>query len=203
MGGAVLGCVVRGFYLLGVHDMVTATLDAATINGAVAVVSFGLARCTSYVEAARPDPSSSAAGGKTRTWPIYVTIALSGACALGAEVVWTRLLGLLLGATVYTFSIILAVFLVGLGIGSGAAGLLLRGAIRPRLALGISQLLLVAAIAWTAIMLAHSLPYWPINPLLSRSSWLTFQVDLVRSIWTILPATLLWGASFPFALAAV
>jgi len=33
--------------------------------------------------------------------------------ALGAEVVGTRLLSLLLGGTVYTFSIILAVFLVG------------------------------------------------------------------------------------------
>ena len=38
--------------------------------------------------------------------------------ALGAEVVWTRLLSLLLGGTVYTFSLILAVFLIGLGIGS-------------------------------------------------------------------------------------
>jgi spermidine synthase len=199
IAGAVFGCLVTGFYLLRVHDMATATLVAAAINGVVAVVSFGLARRTPYVEAAQPNPASSPAG----TWPIYVTIALSGACALGAEVVWTRLLGLLLGATVYTFSIILAVFLVGLGIGSGAAGLLLRGAIRPRLALGVSQLLLVAAIAWTAIMLAHSIPYWPVNPLLSHSPWLTFQVDLVRSIWTILPATLLWGASFPFALAAV
>ena len=53
-----------------------------------------------------------------------MTIALSGATALGAEVVWTRLLGLLLGATVYTFSIILAVFLVGIGIGSAAASAL-------------------------------------------------------------------------------
>ena len=34
-----------------------------------------------------------------------------------AEVVWTRTLALMLGATVYTFSIILAVFLVGSGIG--------------------------------------------------------------------------------------
>jgi spermidine synthase len=51
---------------------------------------------------------------------VYVTIALSGACALGAEVIWTRLLGLMLGATVYTFSIILAVFLIGLWGGSAA-----------------------------------------------------------------------------------
>ena len=58
---------------------------------------------------------------------VYVTIALSGLTALGAEVVWTRLLSLMLGATVYTFSLILAVFLVGLGIGSSAGSFMARG----------------------------------------------------------------------------
>ena len=52
-------------------------------------------------------------------------------------------------------------------------------------------------------MLAKSLPYWPINPKLSTSPWFTFQIDLVRAIWAIFPATVLWGASFPLALAAV
>ena len=51
--------------------------------------------------------------------------------ALGAEVVWTRLLSLMLGASVYTFSIILAVFLIGLGFGSSAGAFLARGT-RPR-----------------------------------------------------------------------
>ena len=41
------------------------------------------------------------------------------------------------------------------------------------------------------------------NPLLSTSPVFTFQVDLARTLWTVLPATLLWGASFPLALAAV
>ena len=75
---------------------------------------------------------------------MYLAIALSGAGALGAEVVWTRLLGLMLGATVYTFAIILAVFLVGLGIGSAVGAALLRN-VRPRSALGACQLLLVLA----------------------------------------------------------
>jgi spermidine synthase len=136
-------------------------------------------------------------------WPIYVTIAISGATALGAEVVWTRLLGLLLGATVYTFSIILAVFLVGIAIGSAAASVLLRGAMRPRVAIGVCQLLLAGGIAWTAFMLSDSLPYWPVNPLLSIHPAYTFQIDLARTLWTVLPATLLWGASFPLALASV
>jgi spermidine synthase len=201
--GAVFGCLLAGFYLLRVHDMATATLVAAAINGAVALVSFGMASRTPHQAGAEEPAATPAAGAAPRSGAIYVTIALSGACALGAEVVWTRLLGLLLGATVYTFSIILAVFLAGLGIGSGVAAALLRGISRPRMALGCCQLLLAGAVAWTAYMLANSLPYWPINPVLSTSPWFTFQIDLARSIWAILPAALLWGASFPLALAAV
>jgi spermidine synthase len=124
-------------------------------------------------------------------------------CALGAEVIWTRLLSLMFGATVYTFSIILAVFLMGLGIGSGAGSALARVSPRPRVALGWCQLALTAAIAWTALMIARSLPYWPVNPTLAKSPWFNFQLDLARCIWTILPAACLWGASFPLALAAV
>ena len=201
-GGAVLGCLLAGFYLLRVFDMATATYVAAALNAAVGLVAFALSKRAAY-HPSEEEPPSVLARAAAVSWLVYLTIALSGASALGAEVVWTRLLGLLLGATVYTFSIILAVFLVGLGIGSGAGSFLARQLIRPRLALGCSQMLLAAAVAWTAYMLASSLPYWPINPLLSTAPWFTFQVDLVRCLWTILPAALLWGASFPLALAAV
>jgi spermidine synthase len=127
---------------------------------------------------------------------------MSGAGALGAEVVWTRLMGMLLGSTVYVFSIILAVFLVGIAIGSVVAAWVSR-AVKPRLALGWCQVLLCGAVAWTAYMIADSLPYWPINPMLSTSPWQIFQIDMARCLWAILPPTILWGASFPLALAAV
>ena len=89
--------------------------------------------------------------------------------ALGAEVVWTRQLTLLLGGTTYTFSIILAIFLIGLGLGSGIGSYAVREVVRPRRALAVSQFLLVGAIAWSAWMIAESLPYWPINPALTRT----------------------------------
>jgi spermidine synthase len=133
----------------------------------------------------------------------YVAIALSGLTALGAEVVWTRLLSLMLGGTVYTFSIILAVFLFGLGIGSAIGSTLAGKNLRAATALGWCQLLLTGAIAWTAYALAKSLPYWPINLSLSLNPWVNFQMDLARCLWALLPATILWGASFPLALAAV
>jgi spermidine synthase len=78
-----------------------------------------------------------------------------------------------------------------------------RTNVPPRLALGSCQLLLAVAIAWTAWLLSKSLPYWPIDPILARSSWDALQLDLVRVAWAILPAAMLWGASFPLAIASV
>lgn len=200
--GAVCGCLLAGFYLLRVFDMATATFVAVGINAVVALVAFAISKRTPPLAATGGEARAATAGPAPSDWQVYTTIALSGACALGAEVVWTRLLGLLLGATVYTFSIILAVFLVGIAIGSAVASQLARGRLSPRAALGWTQMLLTAAVAWTALMLSDSIPYWPINPLLSTSPWFIFQVDFVRVAWTVLPAALLWGASFPLALAA-
>jgi spermidine synthase len=108
----------------------------------------------------------------------------------------------MLGASVYTFSIILAVFLIGLGIGSSCGAWASGWARQPAFGLGCCQLLLTAAIAWAAYVMAQSLPYWPIDPSLSVSPWFTFQLDLMRCLWAVLPASCLWGASFPLALAA-
>ena len=88
--------------------MAIATYVAAAINAVVALSSFGLAMRSPWTA---PDvPAQRSVAATPHFGPVYATIALSGACALGAEVVWTRILGLILGATVYTFSIILAVF---------------------------------------------------------------------------------------------
>ena len=201
LAGAVFGCLLAGFYLLRVHDMLTATWVAVGLNALVALVSFTLANFAPH----EVKPAELAAGPlivNRSSWPIYLTICISGACALAAEVIWTRNLSLLLGATVYTFSIILAVFLTGLGFGSSVGSFLGRSNSRPGVLLGSCQLLLAVAIAWTAHNLASSLPFWPIDPYLSRSPWIDFQMDLARCTWAIFPAACLWGASFPLALAA-
>jgi spermidine synthase len=200
IAGAVFGCLLAGFYLLRVHDVAIATYAAALINAAVASVALLLANVTTHGKTAEGAASPRALVSPGARW-VYVTIALSGLCALSAEVIWTRLLSLMLGGTVYTFSIILAVFLVGLGIGSSIGSLLARWVGRPRFVLGCCQMLLVAAIAWTAYMLGSVLPWqsidsWP-------SPWFTFPMDLLRCLEAILPAAILWGASFPLALASV
>ena len=52
-------------------------------------------------------------------------------------------------------------------------------------------------------MLTDSLPYWPINPSITNNPFFNFQLDVVRCLWVVLPGAILWGASFPLALAAV
>ncbi|HMB79928.1 MAG TPA: hypothetical protein VKI43_07670, partial [Vicinamibacterales bacterium] len=124
IAGGVLGCVLAGFYLLRVFDVATATTVAVIINITVYVVATVLARQTTYeADVITPHHAGDASAGRT---PVYVTIALSGLTALSAEVIWTRLLSLHFGATVYTFALILAVFLVGLGVGSTAGATLAR-----------------------------------------------------------------------------
>ena len=201
IAGAVIGCVLAGFYLLRIYDMATATYAAVAMNFTVALCSVALAARAKYIPTpatAEPLPAPRARGA----WLVYLAIGLSGLSALGAEVVWTRLLSLLLGATVYTFSIILGVFLIGLWAGSGAGSYLARRIKNARAALAGCQILAATAIAWTAYTLAHSLPYWPVDPWLSTDPWFNFELDLARCVWAIFPATLLWGASFPLALAA-
>lgn len=202
-GGAVIGSVLTGFYLLRVHDAQTATFVAVALNIVCAAVALLVARRQSspakpivgYVSAATPQR---ARGERA----IYVAAAFSGMTSLAAEVLWTRHLTLLLGGTVYAFALIVAVFLTGIGLGS-AAGTALAKRHNPRAALAGAQALLGVAIAGAAYALAESLPFWPIDVTLPTTAAVALQLDLLRTAFVALPAALLWGASFPLALAAL
>ncbi len=198
IGGGVLGSLGAAFYLLRVHDVYVATAVAATLN----LVGAALA----WYAAARPpwrsvgpavelEPAARARGA------IYWATGASGFTALSSEVLWTRHLSLLFGATVYAFALILAVFLLGLGVGS-AGGAMLGRRLDPRRALAGCQLALAVALAWAAYIIARSLPFWPLDVTLPTTASTMLQLDWLRTAWAVLPAALLWGASFPLALAA-
>jgi spermidine synthase len=211
--GAVVGCLLAGFWLLPNYSMASASWAAAVLNGSVALISLLISLVSDYSAISEPgigqvggNQAHNAVSGRlsaVHNASIYVAIALSGASALGAEVIWTRMLSLLLGATVYTFSIILAVFLVGLGIGSSIGAMLTRSGVNARHALAWCQILLTVGIGWTAYAVSNGVTHWPVNASLATSDFARFQLDLARCAWAILPPTLFWGASFPLALGAI
>src|SRR4029079_10866632 len=135
--GGVAGCVLAGFYLLRVFDIATTTFVAVALNAAVALIAYVLAGRTTYEADVVTAPRAGSAASSSTA--VYATIALSGMTALASEVIWTRLLSLHFGATVYTFALILAVFLIGLGIGSTAGATLARDIVSPKRALGWCQ----------------------------------------------------------------
>lgn len=197
--GAVAGCLLGGFYLLRVYDLRTTTYVAAALNVTLAVASVLIAPSV-----ARSPRTSRAAGpplDATRDWPVYLAIGLSGVSALGAEVVWTRLLALLMGPTIYSFTLVLTCFLAGLSLGSGVGAALARRPWDPRRTLAWCQVLLTVALAFAAYRLVTFLPqqiYVPPSDLLTE-----FQSDVSACLITLLPAACLWGASVSLALASV
>ena len=222
IAGGVVGCLAAGFWLLRVYDMAVASYVAVGVNLCAAAGSWAIARSVPFGRAAvggaeeggvaeggvaeggaAHERVARAGGGAKRAWAVYGAVGISGLCALGAEVAWTRTLSLMLGPTVYTFSIILGVFLGGLGMGSSAgAGLARRLGARSRAGFGVCQVLLVFAIAWAANLLADFLPYWHGNVDGNYGLLRGFANDLARAALPVLPAAILWGASFPLALAA-
>jgi spermidine synthase len=105
IGGAVIGSLLAGFYLLRVFDMAIASYVAVALNITVALIGLLLSKTT-------PNAIADVDAGEVRRAPgaraVYIAIALSGFTALAAQVLWTRLLSLTFGATAYTFSLILA-----------------------------------------------------------------------------------------------
>ena len=202
IAGAVLGCLLAGFYLLREFDIVVATFVALFLNVAVAALAAGLSRYATHEASERPSDETVPVFAVSHR-AVLLAIALSGLTALGAEVVWTRLMGLMLGATTYTFSIILAVFLAALGVGSIAGSYVSRTSPNPRIAFAVCQAGALLGIAWTAWAMAAQLPYWPINPSIAQGPVPVFQLDLARAVWALTPAPLFWGASFPLAVASV
>ncbi|MEW6322807.1 MAG: fused MFS/spermidine synthase [Acidobacteriota bacterium] len=209
--GAASGTVLAGFVLLRLFDTVVASGVAVTLNLSVAAGAWFLARQTPARDSQAGTPVDTAATPSGRrespaAWPALAVAGLSGLSALGAEVIWTRQLAMLFGASIYTFALILAVFLAGLGLGGAAGATLARRSARPMIALAAFQLLLAVAIGWGAWAIVSLLPAWQPSavflPEVAASPWRRFGWDAFRSAVAMLPAALLWGASFPLAIAA-
>jgi spermidine synthase len=204
LSGGATGTVLAGFYLLRVHDTLVATWVAVALNLLVAAVFYFSANLEPGTQPRKPVEPVEPVEPTARA--IYAAAALSGFTALGAEVVWTRQLSLLFGASAYTFSLLLAVFLAGLGIG-GLAGARLARTAKPRTMLGVIQAALAVAIGFGAWAIVNVLPQWQPTtqflPEVRARPFLAFGFDALRCAFAMLPATILWGASFPLTLACI
>ena len=122
--GAAAGCAVAAFFALEYLGVSGTTYAAAAGNLIIALVAY---RWSRDGQQEQTDVERDAAPTTLEGWLVLGGFALSGFVALGYEVLWTRLLAMLLqSATAQTLSTILVAFLLGLAGGGRARGALDR-----------------------------------------------------------------------------
>ena len=130
---------------------------------------------------------------------LFVLFFISGAAALIYQTAWHRLLGLFAGADTIAAALVVGAFLLGLGIGSLAAGLYADRLTR-RAALFAFALCEVgiAVFAVLSPWLYYDVIYRELLPV-SASRWVVFAVVFAGLLWP----TFLMGCSLPFLSKAV
>jgi spermidine synthase len=123
---------------------------------------------------------------------------LSGGAGLVYQVLWSRLLGLVFGVTVYAASTVLASFMAGLALGSFLAGRLGDRVRRPLVWFGIAEILIgLTALATPAALDGLQKVYVAVHPSLPAGlGGVTFARFAISFAVLIVP-TMLMGASLP------
>ncbi len=151
--GAVAGCVLATFWLLEAFGTRTTLWLAALLNlgiaGAAAVVSARPAAVAATpLDAERAPPSRPVAP------PAFVltAAAIVGFSFFLLELVWYRMLGPILGGTVYTFGLVLAMALLGIALGG-----LLYGPTLRRLGVGLHAFAITCFVEAVTVIVPYAL----------------------------------------------
>jgi spermidine synthase len=205
LGGAIVGTLAAGFVLLPTFGVRTTIVIAAVINIIVGVVAFRLqghpmaAASVEPVEPVEPVESEVVEAGKNRFW--YFAALASGFVTISTQVSWTRILTMVIGSSTYAFSIVVALFLIGLAGGAWFIGRTDRSAkVRGML---IVVELLTAISLFTSLFVVNWLPWLLINlgMNLHISSWAgLLALQVVSAMLLILVPAWLMGMVMPVVL---
>jgi spermidine synthase len=133
--GAAAGAFGATWFMLPQYGLETSLQVAGLLNAACAVVMLPLAPRLASQRAAMAEPATVGTHEPVNDRFVFwaVAAAFSGCLALSLEIVWFRLLGVMVKSTAFTFGTLLTIYLLGLGAGSVAGtALRLACAVRPR-----------------------------------------------------------------------
>jgi spermidine synthase len=195
--GAVAGTLLAGIVLIELFGLSGALRIGAAASGTAGLVALWLARRPPGREPAAETPTASPEPANERRqipWLPLVIAFVSGLTSLGYQVTWTRLLASGTGGLTYVFTVILALFLVGIALGALVFNRLRTRIKDPVRVLAWTQFA-VAVLAIAGLVLVISQPRLldPANPFGSISALVTAAIGVV------LPVTIVMGIAFPTA----
>lgn len=124
--GAALGTLFASYVLISLFGIDTAIYFAAAVNIILAAVIFSTRRPYRHITQSRPPAGRKQQTGEILGSTAYPIVFVTGFVAIGYEIVWFRVIGVLVKASPYAFSTVLFVYLVGIALGSFWMGRLLR-----------------------------------------------------------------------------
>jgi spermidine synthase len=202
--GAIAGALLAGFWLIGELGISRSIQLAAAANAAVGLGAILLQHLAPpappHEQAVRMDRHALASPRVRRL--TLAAVALSGACSFAYEVIWTRMLALVLDTSIYAFVTMLSTVLLGIALGSAAVTpLLTRRWHWPLVFAGLEAAIALGAIwaVWAVAILPDLRAWLEATPGLGRLTASPVAFNFVVAAITILPSTLLIGATFPVA----
>ena len=203
--GAVLGVLLAGYVLLPALGNRLTMAIAATANLAVGILAmiYGWPRRTHSAIGGDRLEAAPATDPLPLARLTVAALGVSGAVSMVYEVAWARALALVIGSSTYAFSSMLVAFLVGIA-GGSALYSWLGGRQRafPGLFATI-QVGIAAAVALTLLVFERMPELFLTAFRWSHSPGFVQVAQLAVSAGVLLLSTLLIGATFPCAVAAV
>ena len=221
--GAAIGALLAGFLLIPAVGLTATLMLGVGLSSSAAalvwlVVRRGVDSAAAAKPAVKPQRSAKRRGGRSQShaadtvsvprtsapWLAAGVLGLTGFASLMHEIVWTRILALVLGPTIYAFAATVAIVIGGVAIGSALGAWLLGRIRRPELWLGGT--LAVAALVTT---IASSFAGSEV-PRIVAVRWADTSASFARQLVDgltlttalMLPTAVTLGAAFPFALAS-
>ncbi len=212
--GAIVGTIMAGFILIELLGLTGTLLVGAACSATAGVVALLLDRRVARFGAPSPAPVPGQApeprpSPATRVKPLarstlrlglFVAL-MSGLTSLAYQTLWTRLLASGTGNSTYVFTMILALFLIGIALGAIAFNVI-RSRIKNTIGLlAVAQLVVAVLVivggVW--ILPGASTGLLAVN----GTPGVLFGAFLRTSALIVLPATFVMGLSFPAASALV
>ena len=197
--GAAAGALGAGWWLIGSFGYGPTTMAAAALNVAVALAALPLARGLDL----RPGTTEVQRGERAAVIAWCLRVAVSGFLVVGLQIVWYRLLGVLMQSSAYAFSLILAVFLLGDALGLLAGARLVGRITRPKRVFGliVGGMVLVAGATVLALLTVFATTGIPGRFVEGEAPALALAIPVVLLL--VLPGSFLAGLSYPVAQLAI
>ncbi len=208
--GAVVGSLAVAFILLPAVGRLWCSyalvLVNLTIAAATGLLYLRLRRQTDdfrYPEPGHSVPDPGPREPSIGLGAASVVAAATGFLGIAVEVLWVRALALSFPATTEVLALVLAAYLLGIGLGALAVGRLQHGAAAPT-TLAALYLAIPLACALTSFLMPHLLP-WSISFILAGDlpGWDAYLAWVgAAAVGVMLPATLAMGAALPVLIGA-